>query len=81
MRMKGSNKGGAMDGVLWIAHRAESWAAEGRSAAEIAAMIGDLASVLSDWHEGLVDLPDGEPWRWSHSDLDHVIAMRKSEWV
>lgn len=79
--MKNKVTSGAAMGALWISHRLICWADEGRSTVEIINLVSDLTMVLVDWHEAKVEMPVGEPWRWCHSDLDHFITLRKSEWL
>ena len=68
---------GACHGAHWFLETSRTLASEGRTAAEIADHLADMADVLTDWRSQTGEMPDGNPWDWSFKDLSSVIKARK----
>lgn len=68
---------GACHSSQWFLQTSRTLADEGRTAAEIAEHLGELADVLSDWRSQTGEIPDGNPWDWSFKDLASLIKRQK----
>ncbi len=68
---------GACHGAHWFSLTCQNLIAEGRTGAEVAAHLADLAELLDDWRSQTCDMPDGNPWDWSYKDLSSVLQRQK----
>jgi hypothetical protein len=71
---------GACHGAQWLRDQVGRMAAEGASAEQLFARLGERVQVLLDWREGQVELPEGNPWEWREEVLLEFISRRKAEW-
>jgi hypothetical protein len=70
---------GACHGARWFLETSRTLAQQGRSSAEVAEHLADLAELLGHWRTQTSELPDGNPWDWSFKDLASVIKRQKKE--
>ncbi len=70
---------GACHAAHWFLQTSQTLAGEGRTAAEIAEHLADLAEVLDDWRSQTCEMPDGNPWDWSYKDLASVVKRQKNK--
>ncbi len=71
---------GSTYGAAWLAKAASQLAESGASGLTIVEHLEALTMVLTDWKEGIVEMPDGPPWTWSELDLEAFIAENRDEW-
>jgi hypothetical protein len=69
---------GACHGARWFLETSRALVSEGRTAAEIADHLTDMAELLNDWRSQTCQLPDGNPWDWSFKDLASVLKRQKN---
>lgn len=71
---------GACHAAEWLVDTARAMSEEHRDAKEISERLATLKEVLMDWRNDMIDMPDGQPWEWTKSDIESLIAQRKSQW-
>ncbi len=75
-----SFRSGACHAALWLSVIARDLVAEGRAGDDLVARLGEMQSVLIDWHNAAIPMPEGPPWHWDGEELEHFIALRKADW-
>ena len=71
---------GSVYGAEWLSRTATDLAESGASGHTIAEHLQTLMMVLTEWKEGIVEMPDGAPWTWPEEDLEAFIVENRDEW-